>query len=125
MRHLPLRGEGRHGIGIYNLGREGSNPEVDLMGDLVSVVVREGSSEVCEDKVVVLLFPKVTGTSSGSCHVVLLNLLALGVSSVHFVCKVSEEPGEKLTELHGNVEEVVEFTALVVKGKVGQPDEPV
>lgn len=96
------------------------------MGDLGGVVVRDVTSAGCEDIVEVLFFPNGNSVCwSANSDVVLLDLLALGVGGVHKESKGSEEPGEKLAELHGNEEEVVEDATLVVKGKVSQPDEPV
>jgi hypothetical protein len=122
---FPLRAEGRHGVDVQQLAGEGSNPEVDLTGNLVGVVILNGvSAEGGIGIVVVLLFPDVNA-GGGLLDVIILDLLALGVRNVHFVSKCDEVPGEKLAGLHCNVEEVVDISALVVKGKVGQPDEPV
>jgi hypothetical protein len=126
MLQFPLGAEGRHGVDVQQLAGEGSNPEVDLTGNLVGVEILNGvSAEGGIGIVVVLLFPDVNGVGGGLLDVIILDLLALGVRNVHFVSKCNEVPGEKLAALHGNVEEVVDISALVVKGKVGQPDEPV
>jgi len=123
---VPFGSESGHGVGIHNLAGESSNPEVNLTSDLISVVLTLGASIVSVNVVVVLLLPDGGGCGGlRQVNISLLDGLALRVGNVDTVSKVSENPGEKLARLHGNVVKVVELSAFVVKGVVSEPNEPV
>ena len=126
MAFLPLGSKSGHGVGIHNLAGESSNPEVNLTSDLIGVVLTLGASVVSVDVVVVLLLPDGgSGGGLGQVDISLLDGFALGVGNIDTVSKVSKNPGEKLARLHGNVVKVVKLSAFVIKGIVGEPNEPV
>lgn len=121
----PVGGDGGHGVDVENLECEGSDPEVDLVGDLNGGVRVDSLAIGGVDVKEVLLLPLIAVIVLTQFGIVLLNLLALGVGKVDFVRERGQNEGEKLAGLHSNVKEVVELSAVVVEGEVAEPDEPV